>query len=126
MHELSIAKNILDILCARLQKVAEPLPRALDIQVTIGEFRNVDPQSLTFAFDSIKQLYSSCADCSLSLDLPKAVAVCTDSENHSYHPQFDHGFRCTECGGGIARLLSGEELLVTGITLEEEQQQCTK
>lgn len=123
MHELSVARNILEILFARMEQL-EKGASAQSIQVTVGEFRNVDPQSLTFAFDSLKLLYPGCGTCELVLLEQPASAICAGDGQHIYRPQYDSVFRCTECGAGISSLRSGEELLVTGITIEttEEKQ----
>lgn len=118
MHEATIAHSILEI--ATDKYTATPHSRGvLKVDIIVGEFRNVDLESLQFAFDNLRSFYNGCTDCQLSADLIEAKALCL-THRHRYSPQFKTGFRCPDCGGPIGKLLCGEELDVIGITLEAE------
>jgi Zn finger protein HypA/HybF involved in hydrogenase expression len=90
------------------------------ISVRVGEFRNVDVQSLEFAFDGLKADYIGFGDTRLVVKTIPALAVCQNNEHH-YHPRYDNGFRCDvgDCGSGIGLLEEGEELDVIGYTLAQ-------
>ena len=75
MHEATIAQSILDIVAAKLQKNCDA-NCVKTVAVRIGEFRNVDCDSLSFAFDSLKGLYCGLSDCELSLESIKTLAWC--------------------------------------------------
>jgi len=116
MHEATIAQSILEIAEAKLRAIPNA-GSVLSVHVIVGEFRNIDAMSLKFAFDSVKDLYNSCAECELEIETIEARAFCR-GDSHLYHPHFNSGFRCEQCGEGIGKMLSGEELDVIGITLE--------
>lgn len=116
MHEATVAKSILDLVAVKLQNTPEA-SAAVGVQVAIGEFRNVDFDSLQFAFDNLKQDYRGCGECVLHPTLIQAVASCHVGR-HNYHPEMASAFACNQCASGIGKLISGTELDVIGITLE--------
>lgn len=118
MHEATIAANILEVVSGRIQRL-DPAAQAKSVRVRIGQFRNVDSQSLTFAFDSMKDSYPFCAACTLVLEAVAAVALC-HHEKHRYEPDPDMAYRCPRCGSSIGMLLLGEELDITDIEVEVE------
>jgi len=89
---------------------------AISVVVRIGEFRNVDPGSLSFAFDSLKQSYAGLEQCQLKLELVEAMAIC-QLASHRYHASPNTSYRCTKCGSGIGKLLTGDELDITNIVV---------
>lgn len=115
MHEATIAQSILNIASSTLQR--NPSTDAVvRIQVVVGQFRNVDIESLQFAFDQLKEFQTGCGGCKLEAETIQARAVCAPA-GHTYSPVLDNEFKCDICGGGIGKLLSGEELDVIGVTL---------
>lgn len=117
MHEAAIAKNILESLQKRLQTLPGG-SQITDVEIRVGEFRNVDPESLQFAFNGLRKHYASCEQCALKIEMRTAMARCALAD-HLYQPRLDNGFRCTECGGGIKMLEEGEELHITGYSVIE-------
>ncbi len=91
--------------------------RALRVHVIVGEFRNVDSEALTFAFDSLKGLYNETTSCALELETISARALCHD-HGHAYHPTLERAFSCEKCGSGIGELACGKELDIINISLE--------
>ena len=125
MHEAAIAQAILRKACQSFEQHqlrsghssssnGELVSR---IVVSVGEFRNVDPESLEFAFSALKKEYRSIEACQLDLVRVEALAVCS-LEEHRYHPVPEHFFACTECGGSIKKLLKGDELDIISIEIE--------
>lgn len=119
MHELTVAGSILELIRKR-QASLPPNHEVLQVEVRVGEFRNVDPESLDFAFNNLRLLYDDCHRCRLALEVAPALARCVPG-NHAYRPLFEQGFRCTECGGGIASLETGEELDIVGYTIAAKE-----
>jgi hydrogenase nickel insertion protein HypA len=120
MHETTIANSILEIVSAKCRTTPHSAA-AVKVDVLVGEFRNVDPDSLRFAFENMRQFYPLCSSCQLHIEIAHAMAVCK-TQDHRFSPQISTGFRCTHCGGPIGKLLCGEELDVVGITLEADEQ----
>lgn len=116
MHEASIADAILQSGSARLSATPDAL-QVTRMRVSVGEFRNVDPESLLFAFDNMKSLYKGMGACQLEIEHVAAEASCQTNE-HSYHPQFENSFCCQICGNGIGRMISGEELNIMSVRME--------
>ncbi len=116
MHESAIAKSILEIVQTRLQSLRSNAV-ALKVSVILGEFRNVEAESVQFAFDNMKVFYSGVENCQLEASTIVSLAKCKDSD-HKYHPEPQLAYRCPLCGAGIGRLLQGEELDVVNVVVE--------
>lgn len=121
MHEATIAQSILDIASERFKETPQAITIST-IRIVAGEFRNVDCESLQFAFDNLKTSYSGCQNCQLQAEVATASAQCRQCSN-IYHPDFERAFRCTKCGDGIGKLISGEELDIVGIVLETSEKE---
>lgn len=119
MHEAGIAQSILDIAFKRLRERAST-SAVSKISLEVGELRNVDGDSLEFAFDNLKGLYNGFACCQLEMKSIKALAWCHQA-NHQYNPCFENAFCCEQCGSGIGQLICGEELDLRSITFETSE-----
>lgn len=116
MHEATIAESILKYISTKFKETPNAT-RVTKVHVIAGEFRNVDKESLAFAFDNLKEQYEGTAQCQLELEMTTAKALCKGLK-HIYHPQAERAYRCNVCGNGIGRLVSGEELDIVNINLE--------
>ncbi|HEY9732580.1 MAG TPA: hydrogenase maturation nickel metallochaperone HypA [Drouetiella sp.] len=127
MHEASIARAILQSATSKLNSTPNAVQLKL-VQIEVGEFSNVDSESLQFAFDNMRELFQGASACELQIDAIQAQAIC-QNHNHLYRPDFEHAFCCTICGSGIGKLLRGEELNIINMRLEthlpEGAKQCT-
>ncbi len=127
MHEATIAESILKIAARKLSENPEA-DAVGSIELRIGEFRNVEMESLAFAFDSLKGLYKGFGGCMLYCNTVKAAAVCRRF-GHKYHPDFSLSYCCPDCGSGIGKLIKGEELEIVKLSLlalnSKEQKACT-
>ena len=124
MHESAIAKSILEIVAQRLQSIGVGA-NAQSVNVIFGEFRNVEPESVSFAFDNMKQFFPGAANCLLSISKIAAVAKCRENR-HKYHPEATEAYQCPTCGSGIGELLQGEELDVVNVVVELERSEEEK
>ncbi len=124
MHEATIAQSILNIAADRLS-LATNADTVSNIEVRIGEFRNVEVDCLQFAFDNLKGSFAGCQNSRLRIETILASALCRDCAE-CYHPNFERGFRCNDCNGGIAKLIAGEELDVVRIILESSTKEYGK
>lgn len=123
MHEATIAESILKLISSKLKETPNAT-RVTRVHVIAGEFRNVDRESLEFAFDNLKNQFDGTDKCQLQLEMTAARALCKD-QNHSYHPQADNAYRCSVCGNGIGKLVAGDELDIVNINLEAMNQTRT-
>jgi hydrogenase nickel incorporation protein HypA/HybF len=115
MHELGIAQSIYDIV---QQSVPEELaPDVRKVRIRIGQFAGVVPDSLDFCFNilvgetpmknaklCIEQipLMSECRECSCRFQVE------------------DYNFLCPSCGSANLELVSGKELEIVDIEVEEK------
>ena len=114
MHELSIAQGVLDIV--RQHVPPERLGSISRVKVRLGRLSGVVSESLVFCFDAIVAETSfrtarleiehvptrcACLDCGASFE-PEALVFC-----------------CPSCRSGRVRLVSGNDLQVVHVELED-------
>jgi hydrogenase nickel incorporation protein HypA/HybF len=111
MHEFSIAAAVVDtaVRHARGRRVTL-------VSVRYGRLRQVVPDALEFAFGIVAR-ETLCEGARLEWDVVPArlrCATCTDEWEIELP-----AFRCPGCGGSEVTVLSGEELEVESIEVEE-------
>lgn len=112
MHEAALAQIIAQKACDRVSAIQDAEAVGA-VYLRVGEFRNVDPQSLEFAFDNIKVLYDRCQTAELKIETVKPRAICQFSHVYSACPALQ--YRCPYCSGAVKKFLNGEELEIVGI-----------
>jgi hydrogenase nickel incorporation protein HypA/HybF len=120
MHELSLARGILNIVAEHVRPEQRGAVRC--VRVEIGRLAGVVADSLEFCFTAlvaetplreshlelnVVPLRLACADCQQTLDSDGDV------------------FTCPRCGGSRTTVVSGMELRVTEIELAAEPQEQT-
>lgn len=118
MHEAKIASLILEKANSKLSEFSN-VEEVKCIELMVGRFRNVDTESLNFAFDALKSEKKFFENTVLKIDEIEAVAIC-ENNGHSYVIEFQNGFACPKCGSGIGTLKSGQELEIRKIQLVSE------
>ena len=116
MHELSIAQSIVDIVTEHLPE--DDGAKVRSVRLTLGAMAGVVPDSLEFCFSAITEgtrlsgarleiehvpLRAHCADCGLDGEIEPTL------------------FACSACGGTSLSVISGRELQVREIELEEHE-----
>lgn len=117
MHELSIASAIV----ATAARHAGGSPVAV-VRVRVGRLRQVLPDTLEFCFGLVAR-ESVCEGARLELEVVPAVLRCVACE-HEWELAAPP-FRCPECSGGDVAAVSGEELEVASIEVDEEPREET-
>ena len=115
MHELSIATAVVE--------QAEELARrhggrsVRTVRLRVGEIAGVVPEALSFCFD-VARSGTALSDAALVVDTVAARAHCAgcDADFAAGAPPY---LWCPRCEKPAAELLSGRELEITGIELEE-------
>ncbi len=116
MHEMGIAMEIVDIAKASIPADMQG-SRVRKVNLQVGKLSAIVPDSLRFCFDlvvketplegaelAIEELpvVARCKDCDIEWKLTEAV------------------FTCKNCEGGNIDILSGRELDITSIEIEDE------
>ncbi|MBN2542691.1 hydrogenase maturation nickel metallochaperone HypA [bacterium] len=113
MHEMSIAENII--------RVAEDnIPDGdyvvTEIKLKIGKLSGVVPEALSFSFEIITQ-NTPFEETVLTIESIPAVGHCEDCDNEFEIDTIS--FICPKCGSTKVKLVSGREMLVNSIEIEE-------
>jgi hydrogenase nickel incorporation protein HypA/HybF len=118
MHELSIAESIVDIVH---QYVApERLCDVRSVSVKVGTFSGVVPDSLEFSYQAINA-GTPLERSFLSLERIPFVVLC---RNCQWQSESEDGVvLCPKCSSYNTEILSGSELQVKDIELDDVQQE---
>jgi hydrogenase nickel incorporation protein HypA/HybF len=115
MHEASIAAGILD--AARDALRDHPAARLRRVRVRIGRLAGVVPECLSFAWEVMRE-GTMAEGAALAIDDVPVTARCRSCD-HSYGVE-DLDLACRRCGGLDVEMLTGRELTVVELELEEE------
>ncbi len=110
MHELSISRALLET--AEHHAAGR---RVLGINVTIGELRQVVPESLSF-YVAILARGTACEGARLHARVAPARLRCACGEEWELA---ELSFRCPRCAGADVTVLDGDQLRVDWIEVEE-------
>lgn len=113
MHELSIARSVLDV---ALRHAAGK--RLTGIELQVGELRQVVPSALSFNFDLVAE-GTSAEGAVLHMEVVPAVALCKDCGSETRLTAFP--LQCGNCQGLSLEVVSGEELVVQSIEVEDAE-----
>jgi len=113
MHEMSIAQAIIDNL--EEEQRIRGFRRITRVEIRLGEFSNIVPESLSFCFDASKA-GTIAADAELHLTIISLQGACTDC-GKVVELREDY-FLCPHCGSFQVAVLSGEELDLVSIDVE--------
>ncbi|QQR59528.1 MAG: hydrogenase maturation nickel metallochaperone HypA [Candidatus Melainabacteria bacterium] len=119
MHEAKIASLILQKASKQIEPYAKAL-RVQNIELAVGKFRNVDIESLRFAFNALRSDFSLLSEAVLDITEVDAHAYCA-ANLHEYLIDCKNNFACPFCGSGVGRVSSGQELEIRKIKLETEE-----
>jgi len=114
MHELSLSRAILDAALAHAEG-----RDVVGVDVTVGALRQVVPGSLSFYFEIVSR-GTVCEGAKLRTHVAPARLRCACGHEWELH---EPAFRCPRCARAEVTVLSGEELTVDSIEVEEET--CT-
>jgi hydrogenase nickel incorporation protein HypA/HybF len=115
MHEVSVMRNLLDIVEAAAER--EGTDRIDVIHLRIGEMTGINFESLEFAFEILSK-GTRAEGAKLEYDKVDLLGRCSGC-SCEFSPD-DLVFRCPECGSGRVDIIAGREMEVDYILLDEE------
>ncbi len=117
MHELSVAENIVDIIHQSVP--GEELEDVRIVRMKIGTLSGVVADSLEFCFTAIAA-QTPLANARLEIERIPFTVHCSSCQKDFEN---DIGYVvCPECGGVETSVISGRELQVTEIELDDEKE----
>ncbi len=115
MHELSLAKEII----SHIERIipVDDLPKIQTIKIHVGEFSNILPDSLLFAFNSLIEgtILNSVR---LELEIVALKVKCNICQE--IHPIKMNNFVCPNCNSNDLQLFSGAELFIESIQMNDD------
>ncbi len=106
MHELSIARNILDKAQQLLQQYNAE--KALAIYIKIGDLTSVEKESLEFCYGVLTGELEAFKECQLVVEQVPWIVRCTECST-LFNPD-EHILKCPNCSSKNSLLVSGNEL----------------
>jgi hydrogenase nickel incorporation protein HypA/HybF len=116
MHELSIANAILE--AARAEAARRPGVRLVKVGVRVGELSGVEPDALSFSFEALVR-GSDLEPLALEIETcprRQRCAVCG-----RIFRVVDFNLDCPDCGALESRCISGDELEMVYLEIEQPQ-----
>jgi hydrogenase nickel incorporation protein HypA/HybF len=115
MHELSIAQNIVEIIRAQIKE--DDLAAIQSVKLRAGMFSGVVPHSLKFCFDA---LIADTPMCNAQIDIESVPFTIKCNECSETSACDDAIAICPSCGSGNTKIMSGNELQIVEIVLQDE------
>ena len=113
MHEMTIARGILDIAVAAAEK--EGVQKILRVNVVAGELRGIVPLQLTFCFGLLAE-GTIAKDAYLNMEITPVRGSCREcAETFAVE---DYRYQCPKCGSRDVQTVGGTELRVSDIEVE--------
>jgi hydrogenase nickel incorporation protein HypA/HybF len=118
MHELSIAQEIISIVH---QYVPSPQPHSVkNVKMRIGKMINILPDSLQFCFEALVT-GGPLEGAKLEIDVVPLSLCC--SECAAVSTMDGYTFMCPKCGSARMQTISGNELNVVEIEMNDKLQE---
>ncbi len=114
MHELSIAQNIIQIVGDHVPDGQKSEVRA--VRVKIGKLSNILCDSLLFGFEALTR-DTSLENARLEIDQIPLTIRCRECGEESVLE--DYAFSCPRCESTAIQVVSGNELMVSEIELND-------
>jgi hydrogenase nickel incorporation protein HypA/HybF len=116
MHEMGIANSILEAVRTEMRRY--PGSRPAKVGLRIGEMAAIDEESLRFCFEALAN-GTELANLELAIDTCQRRHRCADCRNEFVVRDYD--FRCPGCGSLASDCISGDELELSYVELEDNE-----
>ncbi len=116
MHEMGIANSILEAVATEVHR--HPGSRVSKVGVRIGELAAIDADSLSFCFDALSR-DTDLEGLQLQIEVcPRRHRCDSCSETFEVH---DYEFACPKCSSTQTKFVSGDELDLAYLEVEENE-----
>ncbi|MBO8151552.1 MAG: hydrogenase maturation nickel metallochaperone HypA [Candidatus Marinimicrobia bacterium] len=120
MHELTIARNIIQIVENELKKKGNSA-KVKKVSFKAGALNAIIPESLVFGFDILKKDSELLRDSELIVEeIPLKVKCRACGTESVLDGPF---FFCSNCGSGDVEVVEGEEMFVESVELYEPEEE---
>jgi hydrogenase nickel incorporation protein HypA/HybF len=116
MHELGIAQSVLDAVA--VEAARHPGARPVKVVVRVGELAAVDPDALQFSFEVLTS-ETEFQDLQLEIEICPRRHRCLECETEFDVKDLD--FRCPRCGAVRNQCVSGDQLELGYLELEDHE-----
>lgn len=113
MHEVGVAQSILDIVVETAN--ANDAKTVNKVNLRIGKLAGIETESLTFAFDALKDT-TIAKDAVLTIERVPITGRCTECGHEAEYDSYF--FQCAKCNSYKVELLTGEEMQITDIEVD--------
>lgn len=113
MHELTVVKNIIDIVAYEAEK--NGLNQVTEVRLEIGQLSGIEFDSLEFALKSLTP-GTILETTEIIIDKPEGIARCNNCGKEFNIVSFAGA--CTSCNSYDLEIIRGRELRVQSITIE--------
>jgi hydrogenase nickel incorporation protein HypA/HybF len=114
MHEFGIANSVLD--AARAEASLRPTMKLRKIVIRVGDLAGVDPEALSFCFEAlVKETELE----SVALEIERRVQRHSCPQCGTEFEVLDYHTACPTCGEPMTKFLSGDELELAYLEMEE-------
>jgi hydrogenase nickel incorporation protein HypA/HybF len=117
MHELSIAQNILEIVQQSVTEEQEPDVKW--VRIRLGQLSGVVPDSLDFCFSAIVS-ETRMRKAGLAIEQVPTICRCREC-GHRFQIE-DMVFFCPSCKSADLEMISGKELEILEIELDDKRE----
>jgi len=116
LHELGITQEIL----TQVLKAAEShqAKKVGLVRLKIGDFTTIEPESIRFYFEQIAK-ETIAQEARLEIERIRLLMFCEACRKEFYPQDSPPMFLCPSCGGGKVKILSGRELQIEDIEIED-------
>ena len=118
MHEFSICEGLLDAVLAEMRKVSPPARRMLKTRIVVGAMRQVVPEYLSFAYESLAK--GTPAEGS-ALDIVPAPVVAKCRKCGWQGEGANPSFQCGQCQSYDLDIEGGTELYLESLEVEQDE-----
>ncbi|HZP16558.1 MAG TPA: hydrogenase maturation nickel metallochaperone HypA [Terriglobales bacterium] len=120
MHEMGIAQSVIETV--QTEAARHPAARPSKVAVRIGELSAVDPEALRFCFDALTR-ETELEGLELEIETCPRRHRCLDCGAEFVVKDFE--FQCPSCSGMRSQCISGDQLEVAYLELEEYEPSST-
>jgi len=114
MHELSLAMSVREIVEDAAEKNGSK--KVNEVNIIVGEFSSVSSDALEFAMEVVKK-GSFFENAKINIKSAKTILTCSQCNGETVME--DYIFKCSTCGSGSVRIISGDRMYVESIDIEQ-------